>query len=182
MDTREVFEQKIFKKIIELEAESAVMHSNQKVNFYIEDDLLEESAFYLAGDDIFELVAVISSSSDMRTFYHKKILKTYYQYKNQMFTITMMRLGEDISAIIKKGKYDLFPETDILIPEVKVGNRYQSVKKGKLRTWIVLGMDEKDNISFYRHEYDTGYIECTLSLSSLIEKLKKGDMYSVSAD
>lgn len=182
MDIRESFEQRIFKKIIELEADTAVMRSNQKVNFCIEDSLLEESTFFLARDDIFELIVSISSSSDIRTFYHKKILKIYYQYEKQIFTITMISLEGDVSATIKKGKYDIFPETDILIPEVKVGNRYQSTEEEKLRTWIVLGMDEKYNISFYHYEHDAGYVECTLSFPSLIEKLKKGDMYSISAD
>lgn len=146
------FEKEFLQVLVDNEdAQGIILEHNRNINFYNNDKTVLEKK-KITSDVIFELMLEVMSREQQREYHEHGALNMHYRYDNQVFTIDMFYNDGLNTVFVKKGKNDLFPHTDIILPEVKMGDRYRLKGSTNDESWIVVGNDGNEVIQFYIEE------------------------------
>ena len=163
--------------MMELNADKLVLKHKKPISFFQNQTLIKEDEI-IHSDTIFDLLLLSISSEQHRFFFEHDHLKYHYTVNDVVFTISLVRYKNDLSCTIKKGSLPLYPNTDVVLPEIKVGNRYHQITSDYLKIWIVVGFNELGNLKCLVAN-DEKFEEQDVSLMDFLYLLRHGRVYQV---
>lgn len=166
----------IFQPMIDNDYDKIILKHNTPVIMMKDNNIVKKDKI-ITSSDISDLLVPLLHPKEIHTF-HKKRLLTTHHYTNETtcFTLHAFSIHGEITCTIQKGKFDIYPKTETIIPEVQIGFRYRKQSSSALETWIVTGITEEFSISFLTNENEF-YHEKTLPLLEFLGLLREGILY-----